>query len=80
MTITEQTISELSDLRREHLEADIISLLADRLHIDAQQATSLFYRSRLARQINDEKYDIQALDASYLVDDLLHYEPNLSQR
>lgn len=74
MIITKHTVEELADLRKEHLDADIIAKLADRLGIGVRQATGIYYRSRLAQQINDGTYDIQSLAADYLVDDLLRYE------
>lgn len=74
MNITEQTIEQLAELRKEHVEADIIALLSSRLDVPVEKATDMYYRSDLARQVNDGSYDIQALDATCLVDDLMRYE------
>lgn len=76
MDITRNTIESLKDSRilEEHLEIDIISGLAERLGIDAQEAMKLYYSSKLAQQISEGAYGIQFLDASVLVDDLIENE------
>lgn len=80
MNITEQTIRQLDELRKEHVEADIIALLSNRLDVPVEKATDMYYRSDLARQINDGSYGIQALDATCLVDDLMRYELDAGRR
>lgn len=77
MNATKDMLTELDSLRKEHLDADIIALLTERLDIPAEHAMHLYYRSRLARQIDAGTYDIQALDSHYLVDDLLDNESDL---
>ena len=77
MKLTENTLSELETLRKEHLESDIIELLAQRMNVPTATAMDLYYHSRLAAQVAAGAYGIEQLDAAYLVDDLMQYEPEL---
>lgn len=67
----------LDSLRRRNLETDIVTLLAQRFGLNAAAALDVYYRSRLSRQIAENAYGIQALDAAYLVEDLIENEPEL---
>jgi hypothetical protein len=69
----------LEKIRLEHLEAEIIALIADKLHIEVRDAMDLYYASELSSQIGEGLFGIQYLDASYLVEDLLMYEPHLTR-
>lgn len=77
MTITPQILPELEKLRKEHLEADIITLIAEQYDISASAAMKIYYSSQLSRQVSAGSYGIEQLDARYLLDDLQQYEPQL---
>lgn len=77
MTDVEKAIPQLGELRKQNLETDIVSLLAQKLDVDAQTALDVYYRSELCQQIAENVYGIQNLDAAYLVDDLFENEPEL---
>lgn len=73
-----KTIPELASIRQQNLEAEIIALLTERLHISAEEATKLYYSSKLSNQIANDELGMRGLDAHYLVEDLLENE-NLYQ-
>lgn len=77
MTITPQTLTKLETLRKEHLESDLIALIADQYDMTAAGAMKLYYSSQLSQQVADGSYGIEQLDARYLLDDLQRYEPQL---
>lgn len=77
MTITPQTLTKLETLRKEHLESDLIALIADQYDTTAADAMKLYYSSQLSQQVADGSYSIEQLDARYLLDDLQRYEPQL---
>lgn len=77
MTITPQTLTKLETLRKEHLESDLIALIADQYDMTAADAMKLYYSSQLSQQVADGSYSIEQLDARYLLDDLQQYEPQL---
>ena len=77
MTITPQTLTKLETLRKEHLESDLIALIADQYDMTAADAMKLYYSSQLSQQVADSSYGIEQLDARYLFDDLQRYEPQL---
>jgi energy-converting hydrogenase A subunit M len=64
-------------LYQTHHDEDIIKVLAEKIHIDLRQAMDIYYKSKLARQIDAGEYGIQYLDARYLADDLIENEPEL---
>ena len=66
-------------LKRNH-DTEIVTLLAERLNIDAEEALRIYYSSRLAEQINEGAYGIQYRDPVYLVEDLLENEPEVAAR
>lgn len=45
MTITPQTLTKLETLRKEHLESDLIALIADQYDMTAADAMKLYYSS-----------------------------------
>ena len=82
MDIQNITPEVLESVYKEHLEADIISLIAEHFAVDPSLAMGLYYQTRLARQINDGIYGIHYLNPSNLLEDLLLNEAKLfpSQR
>lgn len=77
MMITPQTLSKLETLRKEHLESDLITLIAEQYGMTAADAMKLYYSSQLSQQVANESYGIEQLDAHYLLTDLQQYEPRL---
>ena len=77
MVLDEQKAEVLESLLREHVDADIVARLAERLGLSAEDAMDRYYRSRLAASIADGACGMQYLAVDYLVDDLLLNEPEL---
>lgn len=68
--ITEQTLEALPAVRRANLEAQITTLLAERLDLSVEEALEFYYSSSLSQLIEENTYGLQYLDAAYLVDEL----------
>ena len=68
---------DLTAVYRQNLEESIIACLAKMKTLDLRKAMDIYYKSRLARQINAGKYGIDNMDARYLAEDLLENEPEL---
>ena len=68
---------DLTAVYRQNLEESIIACLAKMKSLDLRKAMDIYYKSRLARQINAGKYGIDNMDARYLAEDLLENEPEL---
>ena len=68
---------DLTAVYRQNLEESIIACLAKMKALDLRKAMDIYYKSRLARQINAGKYGIDNMDARYLAEDLLENEPEL---
>lgn len=68
---------DLAAVYRQNLEESIIACLAKMKTLDLRKAMDIYYKSRLARQINAGKYGIDNMDARYLAEDLLENEPEL---
>ena len=67
----------LTKIYKEMLDEKIISALAENKGIDLRKAMDIYYKSKLARQINAGKYGIDNMDARYLAADLIENEPEL---
>lgn len=50
----------------------IILMLAEALHIDAEQALDLFYSTKVYQQLIDPKYGLQLMSDGYILEDLLN--------
>ena len=68
---------DLTAVYRQNLEESIIACLAKMKALDLRKAMDIYYKSRLAKQINAGKYGIDNMDARYLAEDLLENEPEL---
>jgi len=68
---------DLTAVYRQNLEESIIACLAKMKTLDLRKAMDIYYKSRLAKQINAGKYGIDNMDARYLTEDLLENEPEL---
>lgn len=70
-------LKELTQLYRENLERDIIQALSQLKSMELRQAMDIYYKSKLAAQINSGAYGIDNMDARYLAEDLVENEPEL---
>lgn len=52
-------------------QSHIIMMLAETLHIDAEQALDLFYSTRTYQLLSDPKSGLQLMSDQYIVDDVL---------
>lgn len=52
-------------------QSHIIMMLAETLHIDAEQALDLFYSTRTYQLLSDPKSGLQLMSNQYFVDDVL---------
>ena len=71
MEVTQEMIDKLEGIRKVHLQAQIVSLLMERLEISPEEALELYYSSVIADMIDTNEYNVCCLDAVYLVDELL---------
>lgn len=67
----------LDFLYKQNLEESIIQFLAEMKQLELRQAMDIYYRSRLAEQIELGTYGIENMDYKYLVQDLIENEPQL---
>ena len=70
----------LEFIYKQNLEESIIRYLADVREIELRQAMDLYYKSKLARQIEGGTYGIDNMDYKYLVQDLIDNEPELFRK
>ena len=70
-------MDKLDKVYKELLEEKIINNLAEVKKMPLRQAMDLYYRSSLARQIDEGRYGIENLDYKYLVQDLIENESDL---
>lgn len=67
-------MGDLDFIYKQNLEKDIVARLAEVKKIDILEAMDLYYKSRLAKQIEQGLYGIENMDYKYLVDDLIENE------
>nr|WP_300323390.1 hypothetical protein [uncultured Anaerostipes sp.] len=67
----------LARIYKENLEESIIQYLAETKKIDYRDAMDIYYRSRLAKQIENGDYGIENMDYKYLVEDMIENEKEL---
>jgi len=67
----------LTEIYKQHLETEIIKVVAAIKKLDLRRAIDIYYSSKLAGQIADGSYGIENLDAKYLAEDLIENEPEL---
>lgn len=53
-------------------------MLAEALHIDAEQALDLFYSTETYHQLSDPKYGLQLMSDQYILDNVLEEIGQLS--
>lgn len=62
---------------KQNLEESLIAYLAKIKKIELRRAMDIYYRSKLAVQIEEGLFGIENLDYKYLANDLLENEPEL---
>lgn len=67
----------LEEEYKQNLEESIITYLAEVKNLKLRVSMDIYYRSKLAQQIEDGVYGIDNLDYKYLVQDLIENEPEL---
>ena len=67
----------LESVHKQLLEKEMIACLAEVKQLEIRKAMDIYYKSKLAKQIDEGLYGIQYLDAKYLAYDLLENEPEL---
>ncbi len=71
---------DLNEIYKENLTENIINCISKTKKIPIDQAMDIFFRSRLAKEIQDGKYGIENLSYQYLTEDLIENEPELFQK
>ena len=67
----------LEEVYKQNLEKDIINAISEIKEIDLRKALDIYYSSKLAEQILNDRYGIENMDAKYLAEDLIENEPTL---
>ena len=62
---------------KQNLEESIITYLAEEKKMDFSEAMDVYYKSKLAVQIQQSECGIENMDYKYLVNDLIVNEPEL---
>ena len=70
-------MESLSEVYKQNLENDIITILAEMKSINLRDAIDVYYSSKLAEQIAEGSYGIENLAARYLAADLIENEADL---
>ena len=68
---------KLDKTYKELLEEKIINRLAEVKGLPIRQAMDIYYKSKLAQQINDGSFGIENMDYRYLVQDMIENEQAL---
>ena len=66
---------QLEDFYKENLEEDIIDEISKLKGIELRNACDIYYSSKLAEQISNDRFGIENMDAKYLAEDLIENEP-----
>ena len=67
----------LEEVYKQNLENDIINAISEIKEIDLRKALDIYYSSKLAEQISNDRYGIENMNAKYLAEDLIENEPTL---
>ena len=73
-------MNDRNSIYKQNLEDDIITQVAKIKNISLRDALNIYYKSRLARQINDGSYGIENMDFKYLANDLIENESELFKK
>ena len=68
---------QLEKVYKQNLENDIINYISDIKGIELRRAFDIYYSSKLAKQIENNSYGIENMDAKYLAEDVIENEPEL---
>ena len=68
---------QLEEVYKQNLENDIINRISEYKEIPLREAFDIYYSSKLAEQIETDRYGIENMDAKYLAEDLIENEPEL---
>ncbi len=68
---------QLEEVYKQNLENDIINQISEYKEIPLREAFDIYYSSKLAEQIEADRYGIENMDAKYLAEDLIENEPEL---
>lgn len=71
MTVDERALEGLGSFLKEHVEADVSFCIAERLDVSSAEAMDIYYRSKVAKAVEDDALGVQYLPVSYLVDEVL---------
>lgn len=69
--------NELELVYKQNLENDIINILAEEKGMELRKAFDIYYSSKMAEQIANDRYGIENMDARYLAEDLIENEQEL---
>ncbi|MBQ9119138.1 MAG: hypothetical protein IJY09_03650 [Lachnospiraceae bacterium] len=70
----------LDAVYRRNLEEEIIKYLAVKNQMDYREAMDVYYKSRLAAQIEEGQYGLDNLDYKYLAEDIMENEAELFEK
>ena len=60
--------TQLEEVYKQYLENDIINEISKIKGIDLRKAFDIYYSSKLAEQISNDRYGIENMDAKYLAE------------
>ncbi len=66
--------TQLEEVYKQYLENDIINEISKIKGIDLRKAFDIYYSSKLAEQISNDRYGIENMDAKYLAEYLIENE------
>ena len=69
--------NELELVYKQNLENDIINILAEEKGMELRKAFDIYYSSKMAEQIANDRYGIENMDARNLAEDLIENEQEL---
>ena len=71
MEVTEKTVEQLDGFLKEHQEADVIAILAQRKNLSSNEALELYFSSRIPGLISEGTCGFHYLSPEYLADEVL---------
>ncbi len=71
---------QLEEIYKQNLEDDIINTISRVKGIELRKAFDIYYSSKLAEQISNDRYGIENMDAKYLAEDLMENEAELFKK
>ena len=71
------TAQDFRGIFHQLLEEDIVRCLAELKNMDLRQSLDVFYKSRLAKEVEDGSYGIDCMSPRWLAEDLIENESEL---